>query len=454
MAPSSGGGYRHAHEGKFSGGRAAPSQILCRRVIQSRDMPDTSSISAVQFKQVLEVSRLLTVTTELDTLLEQIAKHCCSMLSCERASIFLHDPQTDELWTKVALGSKEIRIPASAGIAGLVFKSNQLFHCRKPYEDPRFNPEPDKRSGFVTRNLLTAPMVDLNRNPVGVIQAVNKVSADGFSQADESLIQLLADQSGVAVQRYRLEEEAKRGRDLRKEMDLAKTVQEALIPKEPPVVEGVRSVGWTLSASITGGDSYDLWRLDDGRLGLFLGDATGHGIGPAMVVSQARTLVRAMCKINPEPDALLSLTNARLAEDLAPGQFVTAFLGMLDKDGWLRWSSAGHGPVLLRRSPQAPIEVLDAPGPPLGVLPEFVADPVEPIQLESGGMLIVMSDGIFEAFAPDREQFGVERVQAILDSHRDASPGVILDTVRTSVQKWQQKTDPVDDQTMVIAQRE
>src|SRR5947207_272789 len=180
-------------------------------------MPDTSSISTDQFKQVLEVSRLLAVTTELDPLLNEIARHCTTMLDCERASIFLHDPAADQLWTKIALGSQEIRVPASAGIVGHVFKSNQIFHCRDPYCDPRFNPEPDRRSGFVTRNLLTAPMVDVNRNPVGVIQAVNKKSPDGFTEADESLLQLLADQSGVAIQRYRLPEEAMEGVDLRRE---------------------------------------------------------------------------------------------------------------------------------------------------------------------------------------------------------------------------------------------
>src|SRR3954466_1464639 len=153
-------------------------------------MSSPSAISADQFKQVLEVSRLLAVTTELDSLLTDIARSCTTMLNCERASIFLHDPAQDQLWTKIALGSQEIRVPAAAGIVGFVFKSNQLFHCKKPYEDPRFNPEPDKRSGFVTRNLLTAPMVDLKRNPVGVIQAVNKKSDGGycdggFTDADE-----------------------------------------------------------------------------------------------------------------------------------------------------------------------------------------------------------------------------------------------------------------------------
>jgi phosphoserine phosphatase len=415
-------------------------------------MADTNTISTAQFKQVLEVSRLLTVTTELDTLLAEIAKHCTSMLNCERASIFLHDPATDELWTKVALGSKEIRVPSGAGIVGFVFKSNELFHCKKPYEDARFNPEPDRRSGFVTRNLLTAPMVDLNRYPVGVIQAVNKISPDGFTKADESLIQLLADQSGVAVQRYGLQQEALEAAELRTEMDLAKVVQEALIPKEPPLVRGVKSVGWTLPASITGGDSYDLWKLSDGRLGIFVGDASGHGIGPALVVSQARTLIRAMCEMHPDPHTLLSLTNARLSADLAPGRFVTAFLGILDHNGLLRWSSAGHGPVLVRRTRGGQIETLEPPAPPLGVLPEFIADPVEPVQLAPGGMLAVMSDGIFEAFAPDRKQFGIENVFEILRQHPDSTPGVVLDSVRASVHRWQGKTEPADDQTLVIAQ--
>ena len=129
------------------------------------------------------------------------------------------------------VGSHEIRVPSAAGIVGFVFQENRLFHCKKPYEDPRFNPEPDRRSGFVTRNLLTAPMVDLKRNPVGVIQAVNKSSAAGFTEADESLIQLLADQSGVAVQRYGLQQERSKGAEMRREIDLAKFVQEALIPK-------------------------------------------------------------------------------------------------------------------------------------------------------------------------------------------------------------------------------
>src|SRR5205814_10360485 len=171
------------------------------------------------------------------------------------------------------------------------------------------------------------------------------------------------------------EQEALQGERLRREMELAKNVQEDLIPDSPPQIPNLASIGWTHAASITGGDCFDLWRLADGRLGIFLGDASGHGIAPALVVSQARTLVRAMCDLNPDPHTILSITNARLSQDLEPGRFVTAFLGFLDHNGLLRWSSAGHGPVLARRTRGGPIETLQPPGPPLGVMGEFLADP-------------------------------------------------------------------------------
>src|SRR4051812_18586224 len=165
------------------------------------------SISADQFRQILDVSRMLAVTTELDTLLVRIAEAAVALLDCERASIFLHDEITDELCSAVALQSGEIRVPSSAGIVGHVFKNNAVLHVQRPYDDPRFNAESDRRSGFVTRNLLTAPMVNLDRTPVGVIQAVNNRSG-GFTQMHEAVIQLLADQAGVAIQRYRLQQRA------------------------------------------------------------------------------------------------------------------------------------------------------------------------------------------------------------------------------------------------------
>ncbi len=410
-------------------------------------------ISAEQMRPLLDVSRTLAGTLDLDVLLVRIAEAATSLLDCDRASIFLHDPEKDQLWTKVALQAAEIRIPCSAGIAGHVFKTNQLLHVPSPYEDTRFNPDVDRRTGYVTRNLLTAPMIDLNHMPVGVIQAVNKNSGS-FTDNDKALMQLLADQGGVAVQRHRLVVEAMQNTVIRREMELAKRVQERLIPACAPEMEGLEAVGWSKPASTTGGDCFDLWKLRDGRLGIFLADASGHGLAPAMIVSQARTLVRALSEIETRPHKLLSLVNDRLCQDLDPERFVTAFLGFMASDGTLHWSSAGHGPVFARNTVRRELETLQVPALPLGVIEEWLDEPgPDPVQLEPGGALIAISDGIFEEHDDTGEQFGIGRVMLALDATRDKSPAVMLGALRKAAQAWQPKDDPTDDQTIVVVRR-
>jgi sigma-B regulation protein RsbU (phosphoserine phosphatase) len=409
-------------------------------------------ISTDQMKLVLDVASLLAMTADLDALLTRICTAATSLVSCERASIFLHDPKTDELWTKVALGAKEIRVPSTAGIVGHVFQTNETLLVADPYNDGRFNREIDKRSGFVTRNLLTVPVKNLERKQIGVLQAVNRIGGC-FSENDISLMELLADQAGVAIQRYRLQMEVVRTAGLQHEMELAQKVQMALIPQTAPQIPGLSAVGWARTASVTGGDAYDLWTLPDGRMGVFLGDASGHGIAPALVVSQARTLIRALSEINCDPLWLLSRVNARLASDLEPGMFVTAFMGCVSPDGGLKWSSAGHGPFFLRPARSEKVRILEPLGPPIGVLPELMCDEAPDLPLEPGGSLIVMSDGVFEARSSSGELYDLERVIDLLDKHRNEPPQQVITAVREAMFKWQGKEEPVDDQTVVMIQR-
>ncbi len=410
-------------------------------------------LSDLQMRMVLDVSRLLAVPTELDSLLMQIAEICTEMLSCERASIFLHDPASHQLWTKVALGSQEIRVPSTAGIVGHAFTHNEQVHVSDPYNDSRFNPEPDRKSGFVTRNLLTCPMIDLEGKPVGAIQAVNKRARD-FDESDIAMTQLLAEQAGVALQRNQLQIAAMESVALRHEMELARKAQQALIPKTSPRVPGIEAVGWTLPASLTGGDCFDLWKTPDGRLGILLADASGHGLAPAMVVAQVRTLVRALSEMESDPHQLLIRVNQRLAEDLDWGQFVTAFLGFLAADGTLRWSSAGHGPVFVCPTGKCAPVSLEPPVQPLGIVPNWMDDAPPPIQLEPGGSLVLVSDGIFEAIDANGELFGIPRMLACMDAHHSGDPADLLAALRDEVRVWHGLREPLDDQTIVIVRRE
>jgi CHASE2 domain-containing sensor protein len=241
---------------------------------------------------------------------------------------------------------------------------------------------------------------------------------------------------------------------INKEMDLARQVQVALIPTKAPKIVGLEAEGWALTASVTGGDCYDLWQLKDGRLAILLADASGHGLAPAMVVSQVRTLCRSLCEFESHPQGLLDRVNRRLADDLEANRFVTAFLGFLSPDGTLDWSSAGHGPMFWSPGPGFEMLPLDSTGLPLGIQPDCFFDaPLPCLMLAPGGSLVVFSDGIFEAHAPDRQMFGIERVKEILEKTAGQPLAAIIAALRSAVQQWQAKLEPDDDQTIVVVRR-
>src|SRR5262249_49705984 len=150
--------------------------------------------------------------------------------------------------------------------------------------------------------------------------------------------------------------------------------------------------GWTRPASVTGGDCFDLWPTPDGRLAVFLADASGHGLAPTLVVSQVRTLIRAFADIDPDPRSLMARANVRLSQDLEAERFVTAFLAFIAPDGVISWCSAGHGPILLRCGHQQKVEEILPPELPLGVMPELTGDPAPPMRIDPGGALAIISD--------------------------------------------------------------
>jgi phosphoserine phosphatase RsbU/P len=119
----------------------------------------------------------------------------------------------------------------------------------------------------------------------------------------------------------------------------------------------------------------------------------------------------------------------------------------------LHWSSAGHGPVLVRPAVGLPMQTLDPPVQPLGVLPTWTDRSPAPIPLERTGSLIVVTDGIFEATNAENEQLGIERMCETLDAHQHETPKQLLSNLRESVRTWYAGRDALDDQTIVIVQR-
>ncbi|HKC91233.1 MAG TPA: HD domain-containing phosphohydrolase, partial [Candidatus Limnocylindria bacterium] len=161
---------------------------------------------------ILDVTRRLMSITDLDALLRDMATVTTQLLDADRATIFIVDRDRAEVWSKVALGTGagEIRQPIGVGIAGTVAATGETINIADAYEDPRFNPEPDHRTGYRTKTLLTFPMTGQNGRVIGVFQVVNKNGGGEFTTDDEETLSSLGASAAVAVENAQLIAEQRR----------------------------------------------------------------------------------------------------------------------------------------------------------------------------------------------------------------------------------------------------
>jgi sigma-B regulation protein RsbU (phosphoserine phosphatase) len=403
---------------------------------------------------VLEVSRRLAATAELQPLLEIIEQSARKVLDCERASLFLHDRRTDELYSRVATGGRPVRFAAGLGFAGQVFRTGQLINVPDAYADPRFNAAIDRQTGFRTRSLLTCPLSGWDNTTVGVLQVLNKRSGP-FDAWDEVLAQTFGAQAGVAVQRQLLLEEYERKRRFARSLEIAREIQQGLLPGHPPTVEGFDIAGWSQPAEETGGDFFDFQELAGGLLAVTVADASGHGIGAALVAAECRALLRATLVEAVPLGQILARVNLLLCADLAEGRFVTAFLGLLGSGaaGGMDYVSAGHGPVLFFERATGTFRELSVQGIPLGLMSDFPYEPPGPVAFAPGDLLVIVTDGVFEWTDTRGESFGVGRLQEQIRRDHALPAAEIIRRMYRDVLDFVGDCPQPDDLTAVVIKR-
>lgn len=402
-------------------------------------------------RRILDVSRYMAVTNDLDVLLGTIVEATCDVLGCERATIFLYDRSRDELYSRVAKGIEAIRFPAELGIAGAAAQQRACINVPDAYADPRFNPEVDRKTGFRTRNLLTFPMENLGGDLIGVLQALNKHNGV-FRDEDEDLARVLSAQAGVALDRGRLIEEYAEKQRMAHDLEVAQKIQQGLLPRDNPHVGGYDIAGWNRSADETGGDCYDFIELDGGRLAVFLADATGHGIGAALVIAQARSLLRAMLSVTRDLKTIVASVNDLLSNDLTDDRFVTAFIGILDPVGHcVEYISNGQGPLLYVDGHR--VESRGANSFPLAVMPGHVYERTDRFEFAPGATLILLTDGFYETTNPASEQYGEARVLEFVRGCRAPHVAGLIGELHQRVREFAAGQRQADDLTAVLIRR-
>ncbi len=251
---------------------------------------------------------------------------------------------------------------------------------------------------------------------------------------------------------------------LERDLQLAALIQRSTFPEDLPSLPGFQIDAYSQPAEETGGDTYDVIgceRPEGGpiivsveqadRAVLLMADATGHGIGPALSVTQVRAMLRMAVRSGVDLATIAFHINEQLCDDLPTGRFITAWLAVVDAaDRTLTSFSAGQGPLLYYSAEKNAFDVWQADTLPFGIMQGWDISLRDPLRLRSGDIFAVLSDGIFEATNPESEQFGLDRVTQVLSLHRQAASTQILQALRAAVTEFAHGVPTADDQTAMI----
>jgi serine phosphatase RsbU (regulator of sigma subunit)/predicted ester cyclase len=243
----------------------------------------------------------------------------------------------------------------------------------------------------------------------------------------------------------RLEKEERERERIEQELLVAQRIQQASLPKDVPTLEGWQISPFYQPAWEVGGDFYDFFELDEGRLGLVVGDATGKGVPAALVAEATSNMLRALAQglVSSSPGEVLERVNETLLARIPPNMFVTCFYAILDPESAsLSYANAGHDLPYVRRH-GGDCEELRARGMPLGLMPGMGYEEKE-VTLQAGEAALLYSDGLVEAHDSDGEMFGFPRLRTLVAEHgKEGSLGdsLLKELYSFTGEGWEQEDD-------------
>src|SRR5215212_317431 len=304
---------------------------------------------------------------------------------------------------------------------------------------------------------LVVPLVSQGEL-IGLLNLGPRLSQQEYSADDRKLLSDLSTQTAPSVRVAELvrqqQREAQERERIEQELKVARVIQQTLLPKTLPKLPGYDVAAYYQPAREVGGDFYDLLELEDGRLGLVVGDVTDKGIPAALVMATTRAMLRTAAQRLFSPGDVLRRANETLVTDIPPNMFITCLYAILEPEsGRLHYANAGQDLPYRRRAGRSQgAEELKARGMPLGLMSGMEYEEKE-ILLEKGESILFYSDGLVEAHDPHHEMFGSPRLQGLVGAHRSGGSSLIgfllSELTRFTGEDWEQE----DDITLVTLER-
>ncbi len=402
--------------------------------------------------------------TETAPLLDTVARKVAETLHVDQIAVLLRRSEVFHL-------ERAIGVPVDAALA-LPADASAVRYLAMTNEPARlYRDDPDAwylMAGLGERQVLDKVNAELllplrGRNRLmGVMALGPKRSEAAYTPADLHMLQTLATQTGLAIEvaelAHSLAAEAAQRERVNREIEIAREVQERLFPQEMPQIEGATIAGHCRPALGVGGDYYDVFLLEDGRIGLAIGDVSGKGIAAALLMASLRASLRGVSLDNPRDFAkLMDKVNRLVYEASASNRYATFFFAAYDtKTRRLDCVNAGHNPpVVLRCGEDGVTDTLrlEEGGPVVGLLP-FAPYTEQSVTLMPGDLLVLFTDGISEAMTHEDEEWGEERMIESMKKCQDTTADAVLKDMFRDVDAFTAGAPQHDDMTLLVLKLE
>jgi sigma-B regulation protein RsbU (phosphoserine phosphatase) len=291
---------------------------------------------------------------------------------------------------------------------------------------------------------------------VGVL-AVVKSGGCGFSGNDRDVFESISEQSSFALGSAIIHAEAHDKRRLDEEILRASEIQRVLLPKEPPGLSDYLVAATYRAARMVSGDYFDYVPVDEDRFGVAIGDVCGKGIAASLIMAMCRSTLRNNAANNPSPASVLEAVNRSIFPDIREDMFVSLLYLVLERgSNEIRLARAGHEPPLLFRTADRSIEEIEPPGIAAGIDDGEVFERVlkdHTIKMEIGDLLLLYTDGVTELIRQDGEEFGLERLKAVLKKGASGGADAVIEAISKTLAEFSGENPQNDDITLIAIEK-
>lgn len=401
-----------------------------------------------------EIATAISSTMELSKLTDLILQKCVKHLNAEQGSIMLfdeHDTVTPfhTMIRKADVSDFRQAYRFDGQLTGWMLKNQQPLLSNNLKNDKRFALGKDENC-FI-KSLVSVPLF-FKGKMLGLISVFNNKEGKEFTADDQKLMSIIAAQSAHVIENARLLEEEKQFLFMQEELRMAKDIQNNLLPKEIPQVEGYDIESYILPAREIGGDYYDFITISEEEIAICIGDVSGKGLPAALLMGNLQATIRGQCIIPSSCKDRIIRANKLLFQSTDSSKFATFFYTILDvKKGCLCYCNAGHNyPILFHKDGSH--DFLDTGGVILGGVPDYPFEEMN-TRMEKGDLLFLYSDGVSEAMNPEEVEFGIDNIIEIIKNNLNHTSKVLMGKIEDAIKSHAGCASQSDDITMVIIKR-